>query len=197
MDIRLPDKLSLTPLLLTPDGRPSRRVVGVIDGERFLTGGMAHRFVDALEYDGFDCHYLVDVAYAGASDDSTCRVKDDESISYRSFSRLIVDRLCTFDRASAPPLHRFPGGPPSRALRRRRQRLSGACTLTVIDTCVTPDGRLWLHATWGHDDATACPARPEGDSLRVDGWFVLAETASSIDGSMIGETSSVDRGIAA
>ena len=173
MDVRLSDRHCLSPRLLEANGRSTRRVEGVLESLSSSSGTPTRRFVDAVDYDGHHCRYRIRCD----RDERDARwVSENDASVYRPFSRLVVDRLCTFARDWTPHLHRFPGAPPSRALGRRLGRITRPYTLSVLDTCVTPDGRLWLRAALRGDAASGWRARHRPDDSHAEGWLVLAET---------------------
>ena len=197
MEILLSDGRYLTPRLLDTDGGGGRRVTGVLEPSPPAPTGDAARvagtegaagaslFVDGVDYDGHRCRYDVGGA-AGASGSW----RDEEDVgAYRAFSALVVDRLRTLGERFEPTLHRFPDGPPSRALARRLARLDGPRSLAVLDTCVTVHGRLWLRGriAAGTGPAPTRPAAPERRARPgaarprvepVDGWLLLADSAA-------------------
>lgn len=175
MNVRLSGRLCLTPRLLGAAGGGERRVEGVLDVPGGAGAARTCRFVDAVRYDGHRCRYRVRADAAGAAD----WVCDDDASAYRPFSRLVVERLCTIARGWEPRLHRFPDAPPSRALTRRLRRIGAPYELSVLDTAVTTDGRLWLRAALHSDRAVGWKACHRAGDRRVTGWLPLTEPTRS------------------
>ena len=197
MEIRLNDRRHLTPRLLDADGGGHRRVSGVLEprpsppaADPTRPAGAAEAagapvFVDGVDYDGHRCRYGV----VGTAAASRLWLDEGDAGAYRAFSGLVVDRLRTLDDGREPTPHRFPDGPPSRALARRLARLDGLRSLTVLDTCVTVHGRLWLRGRIAAGTGPA-PTRFAEPGRRVrlgatraraeplNGWFLLADASS-------------------
>jgi len=200
VDIRFPDRRCLTPRLLDADGATTLRLEGVLDGAG-PDGTL--RPVDTVDYDGRRCRHRI----VGGGREPRWLIEDDAH-AFRSYARIVVDGLRRLCREGGSCPRRFPDGPPSRALARRLESVRhahGGCSLTVLDTCVTADGRLWLRAAIDDVSGTAKPtgagppvaARAGGP--RVEGWWLLADPSSGDEpsgGNRPSEAPRFDRGAA-
>ena len=185
-EIRIDGGECLRPRLLAADGRAACRVEGVLAGASGAEGvGARPRLVDRVVFDGERCRYRI----LGAAPGDRRWIDERRGGEYRPYAPLIVDRVCRAAREGWPALHRFPGGPPSRALARRVARLGLPDTIAVRDALVTARGTVWLRVELLGTGAGWRPLARTGDAL-AGGWSPLRAIGTGHEGSAVGEPES-------
>lgn len=174
-EIRLSDRECLRPRLLDAGEHATARVEGVLERAPAEAGeASVRRFVERVVFDGERCRYRL----LGGAGEAGRWIDENDAGEYRPYARLIVERLCSVAREGLPALHRFPGGPPSRALTRRARRLAAPDACVVRDAAVTVDGALWLRVELHRRGGWR--TRPRAGDASASGWLPLDAVGAAL-----------------